>query len=230
MEDTVMDDNLDYEYYSDQVKKNYSELFDYIDSKPEFNIEFSNKFYELNNKYCSSIQDLIEVLERDNIYDRYEIIDEVTKSKKMVYKLLNKHYNNILLSEKGFVVLEESGLLNIINIYYNLYASTSNLDYIIIGLKYSSFEILEIIDDFLDKNHDNYNSFSDNTRYKNYINIIYKIYKKNNILDLDMIILIGKVKKICERNSDYEIYFKNIFAEELRMIEDAWPKLKEYFE
>ena len=55
------------------------------------------------------------------------------------------------------------------------------------------------------------------------------MYKKDALLDLDALILIGKLKKICERDTDIESYFKIIFNDELRMIEDSWPKLKDYF-
>jgi hypothetical protein len=235
MEDTELPDSemnnsdLDYEYYIDLIKESYTELFNYIETKPEFNKTFGNQLYKLLKQYYDYCNELEDILENESIIEKNSIMNEISRGSKPLYILLDKNYSNQILSRKGFQLLEDTKLLEYLDIYYNMYIHTKNMAYLLVAFKNSSNELLESIDEF-DSTHSKYMEYKDKLRYENYLKTIYWMYKKEDILDLDAIILIGKLKKICEKDSDIQLYFNNIFKDELRMIKDNWYKLKEYFD
>ena len=212
MEDTDINihSDLDYEYYIKQIKESYTELFNYIDDKPLFDKDFGNKIFNLIKTYYDLINELEDIMDYEDYSEKDSILKELNRGCKPLYILLDRYYSDILLSRKGFQVLEDTTLLEYLDLYYNLYVHTKNMSYLLLAFKYSSNELLESIDEF-DRLHSKYEEYINKKRYENYLETIYRMYKKDDILDLDALILIGKLKKICEKNSDIETYFRRIF-------------------
>ena len=82
------------------------------------------KYYD----YCNELED---VLNSEDISEKDNIMKEISKGSKPLYILLNNNYSNQLLSRKGFQLIEDTSLLEYLDLYYNMFVHSKNMAYLL---------------------------------------------------------------------------------------------------
>lgn len=202
--DSEDNDNLDYQQNIDEIKSLITETYDVLLEETDIKIVL-----DIFTKYLNNLNEKIEVLE--GYIDDEDIIQKVYNKGKKIYEILDDRYFINLVSKKGYKLLKE--YLETDDIYYNIFSYTRKIEYIACGLKYSSIELLNQVDDVIKKESKYYGK----KRYEQYIMILhYRLSNKR--FNYDSMIKILELQEICKKDNDIEIYFKKIFNMELLYI------------
>lgn len=202
--DSEDNDNLDYQQILDEIKLLITTtnelLLDEYDIKINLNVfvDFLNKF-----------NDKADVLEE---YATEEEIENVYKKVKKIYETFDNKHFEILITKKGFKMLRE--YLENDDIYYNFYVYTKKIEYIAISLKYSSTELLKLVDEVIDSKSKYYKK----QRYEQYLMILhFKLSGKR--FNYDSMVKILELQEICKKDIVIEDIFNEIFGTEVVYME-----------
>lgn len=192
--------------YQEYIHQQTSHLNKEIQSNSSLTKYIIKLFLSILDHAYDLINEITILMKREGLSNIHSKTYDLDQKLNPIYLLMDK-FRNTICSEDGIKRLNRQDFLNEVDIYYNMFICTGNVDYLICSLEYGNEEVMNIVDFIFYKN----NKVNKRKRYESYLWIL-KIKEKHHpgFLSQDNW---NRLRKICKLNLDMEKYFIEIFDE-----------------